>query len=92
MGVFCPSYLAKFATCNCRCDKCHCDSALIILKIRSSLKSWGFALCLLASVWGFVGILVWFSGIFLQKLFLIDNVIVENGLSSQGLILLSHST
>lgn len=87
---FCTSYSARFPICSRRHDKYRCDKAVIILKIRPSLRSWGFALCLLACVWGFVGSLVWLFGIFLQKQFLIDNVNIEDGLSSLGLILLSH--
>lgn len=84
IGIFCPSFLARFAVCNCRHNKYHCDNAVIILKIWSSFKSWGFVLCLLACVWGFVGSLVWLSGIFLQKQFLIDNINIENGWSTLG--------
>lgn len=59
------------------------------LKYDLSLRSWRFALCLLARVSGCVGSLVWLFGVFLQKQFLIDNINIEDELSSLGLILLS---
>lgn len=33
---------------------------------------------------------MWLLGIFLKKQILIDNINIEDGLSAQGLILLSH--
>lgn len=88
--VFCPCYKASLALCSYRHDKYQCDRALTNLKIRPRLRRWGFALCLLACVWGFVGSLVWLLGIFLQKQILIDNINIEDGISTQGLVLLSH--